>query len=506
MIASLLTDIVTVVPNAGRVDVHPVTGALAVDRRGDDGYYDVWLCDGYGQGLVNLTAGLAGFTPRNVGNPAWHPSGHWLLVQAQKDLGQDAGATPGAGLNNDLYAVHPNGSAYYLLHSITQGECLIHPHFSADGTKVCFAHRHSPPGGGDLIGGAWDIHVADFVVAGGVPSLANMQTFQPNGGVFHEAHGFTVDGTAIVFSGVPAGGEAWNMGGWRLLLADGTAAALVPAGADWGEHFHLSRAEDLLVWMTSRGQSWTKGSGAAAVATLRTEVWIARGDGTGLEQLTHFNDAGYPESTGVKTVVGDMAWHADGRSIYARVDYAGAREDLVRLQIGVERMADRNDGVPGAHGVSRRWVDLGAGVYAPAVAVLAAAPDTLVSDATANDSDKTFTVPASTIWEPLFVAVTFVTTATVGNRKMRMEIGDGAALWWYKEWAPLQVASQTRVYFAALGLPDDAAFDAVGRARILLEPRFPLPAGWTVRLYDVNAIDATADDMTVKILGDTRSG
>jgi len=169
-------------------------------------------------------------------------------------------------------------------------------------------------------------------------------------------------------------------------------------------------------------------------------------------------------------------------------------------------MADRDDVIPGAPGVKQRWVDLGAGIYAPAVAPLAPAPDTLVDDATANDSDKTFTVPASTIWEPLFVVVTLVTTATVGNRKMRLEIGDGAALWWFKEWTPTQAASLTRNYFAALGLPDDAAFDANGRARMLLEPKFPLPAAWTVRLFDVNAIAAAADDMTVKVLGDSRSG
>ena len=169
-------------------------------------------------------------------------------------------------------------------------------------------------------------------------------------------------------------------------------------------------------------------------------------------------------------------------------------------------MADRDDVIPGALGVKQRWVDLGAGIYAPAVAPLASAPDTLVDDATANDSDKTFTVPASTIWEPLFVAVTLVTTATVGNRKMRLEIGDGTDLWWFKEWPPTQAASLTRNYFAALGLPDDAAFDANGRARMELEPRFTLPAAWTIRLFDVAAIAPTLDDMTVKVLGDSRSG
>jgi len=169
-------------------------------------------------------------------------------------------------------------------------------------------------------------------------------------------------------------------------------------------------------------------------------------------------------------------------------------------------MADRDDVIPGAPGVKQRWVDVGAGIYAPAVAPLLTPAESLVNDATANDSDKTFAVPASTVWEPQFVVVTLVTTATVGNRKMRLEIGDGTDLWWFKEWTPLQAASLTRNYFTAIGLPDDAAFDANGRARMELEPRFALGAAWTVRLFDVNAIAAAADDMTVRVLGDSRGG
>src|SRR3989304_1214455 len=126
-------------------------------------------------------------------------------------------------------------------------------------------------------------------------------------------------------------------------------------------------------------------------------------------------------------------------------------------------MADRDDVIPGGPGVKQRWVDLGAGIYAPAVVDFLLGAESLINDATANDSDKTFTVPASTIWEPLFIVVTLVTTATVGNRKMRIEIGDGSDLWWFKEWTPTQAASLTRNYFAGPSLPDDSAFDGNGR-------------------------------------------
>ena len=172
-------------------------------------------------------------------------------------------------------------------------------------------------------------------------------------------------------------------------------------------------------------------------------------------------------------------------------------------------MADKDLTVPGSGPTSpflQRWVDLGAGVYAPAVVDLLTPAESLVNDAALNDSDKTFAVPASTVWEPLFIYVEFITVVGGGVRKMRLEIGDGTDLYWFKEWTPTQAASLTRHYFAGPSLPDDAAFDGADRARMELEPRFALDAAWTIRLFDVNAVAAATDDMTVRVLGDTRSG
>lgn len=143
--------------------------------------------------------------------------------------------------------------------------------------------------------------------------------------------------------------------------------------------------------------------------------------------------------------------------------------------------------------------------FTPRYALADVAPSLIVSDAELNDSDKTFTVPAAKEWELSFVACSLVTTATVGNRQLRIEIGDGTNLFWFKDWGIVQAASLTRTYYAGPSLPDDTAFDAGGRTRILLEPsRIILPAGWTVRVYDSAAVAAAADDLTVRILGRER--
>lgn len=135
-----------------------------------------------------------------------------------------------------------------------------------------------------------------------------------------------------------------------------------------------------------------------------------------------------------------------------------------------------------------------------------ATPDDLVNDATLNDSDKTFTVPNGEHWSLKHIYVQLISTATVGNRRIEVHIGpnNGSGV-------PvdvivlssrvLQAASLTRLYLMADSFPDESAFD---NARLLMT----LPAGliipptWLVRVLDVTAVDAAADDMTVRILGE----
>lgn len=126
------------------------------------------------------------------------------------------------------------------------------------------------------------------------------------------------------------------------------------------------------------------------------------------------------------------------------------------------------------------------------------------SDAAVDDSDKTLTVPADKTWVLQFLSARLVTTASAGNRQLRVEIGDGTNLLWFKEFGGTQAASLTRDYYAASDLPDDTSFDGDGRIRAQLEAHV-LPAGYTVRIYDVNAVAATADDLTIRLIVDERS-
>jgi len=128
------------------------------------------------------------------------------------------------------------------------------------------------------------------------------------------------------------------------------------------------------------------------------------------------------------------------------------------------------------------------------------------ADETVDDSDKTFTVPASTEWEILSIWVELTSTATVGNRQLCIAIRDDSddVILQVRAGA-VQAASLTRYYTFAPGVTELTAF----RDTDYLSTAFPaglvLPAGYDVRIYDKTAVDAAADDMVVQVMVKART-
>jgi hypothetical protein len=125
----------------------------------------------------------------------------------------------------------------------------------------------------------------------------------------------------------------------------------------------------------------------------------------------------------------------------------------------------------------------------------------LRSDETANDSDKELTVPAGTEQQVLWLWVELATTATVGARQIVVEIQD-AANDVVAQWVAgvTQAASLTYNYCFA---PGNADLIAVRDSNYIMSPIPPtlvLPAGYGVRVYDNNAVDAAADDMVIQMM------
>ena len=123
----------------------------------------------------------------------------------------------------------------------------------------------------------------------------------------------------------------------------------------------------------------------------------------------------------------------------------------------------------------------------------------LQAEETANDSDKIFTVPASTEWEILSIWIELATTATVGNRQITVERqdSDGDVTGKFLAGA-VQAASLAKEYMFAPGL--QLMTDFVGAYLSFPLPPLFLSAGENIRVYDSAAIAAAADDMVIQMV------
>ena len=127
-------------------------------------------------------------------------------------------------------------------------------------------------------------------------------------------------------------------------------------------------------------------------------------------------------------------------------------------------------------------------------------------DATLNDSDKSFTVPAGKIWVLKRVYAQLVCTATVGNRLLQATFTNGTDIVFMSPKTGNITASQTGVlvfgydiYGSATAVQYAPKLDTTSPNVIAAfsTGELVLPAGYVMRVYDSAAVDAAADDLTV---------
>jgi len=334
----------------GRVGWLHSQDLLAFDSAGEDGYADVYASHVDGSDLHCLTCGREDVPQLHNGNPAWHPSGEYLVFQAQDPaLGLPSGAwvnfvtSPGISINNNLWLMTADGSQFWQLTQVEERHGTLHPHFSPDGTKLLWSEIISPDM--DKIG-RWAIRLADFSVKDGEPQLANIQTLQPGNLQLYEMHGFSPDGQTIIFSGVEEGEYYYDMEIYTMELATGQVNRLTE-NDEWDEHAHFTPDGRYIVWVSSEGIPQPKGD--SLVHTVRNppkfEYWIMCPDGSDKRRLSGFNHPTAPEYWPVPGGIGlgDFDFGPDGETIAAKMRHEHGQELLALIEFDFQAEAPSGD-------------------------------------------------------------------------------------------------------------------------------------------------------------------
>jgi Tol biopolymer transport system component len=324
---------------AGRVDWSHAHGLIAYDDdRNGDGYFDVRVMSRDGSVDYCLTCWAPGEAPaglkKNKGQPAWHPSGEWLVFQAEFDESQvkPVASSPGRGVNNVLWLTDRAGSVFQQLtlpSFITPSTGVLHPHFSADGAMLSWTEMYELVAIGTTgkMAGYWRLMTAKFETADGMPRLVDITPHLPMVEGFYENHGFSPDGRLLIFSSNAARSgylDRINNDIFTLDLASGAVTRLTDE--KYNEHASYFPSGRKILWMSNRG-NLSRG----------TDLWVMSPDGSQKERLTFFNRRGCPEGAANPPVwAADSSVNATGDAlvVYLQAEFLGDAGSILLVELG----------------------------------------------------------------------------------------------------------------------------------------------------------------------------
>jgi Tol biopolymer transport system component len=326
----------TIKENGGRVDwSHSGNNLIAFDKPDSGDYYDVFTMNPDGSNEVCLTCSNPQLPGKHMGNPAWHPSGDYIVFQAEKSSHPAVPpyfTTPGVGIYNDLWVMTSDGDSVWQLTDLdtTERTGVLHPHFSHDGSKLLWSEN--------LDASQMALKIADFVVDSSGPHLDSITIYQPGSQHrLYESHGFLPGDTIMLFTGSLQPGQHWTgMDIYTLNLNSLELRRLTSTWDDWDEHAQYSPNGDTIIWISSNGYPFNPDS---FYKELRTELWMMNADSSDKVRLTYFNKPGHPEYTGVRTVVGDNSWSPEGSKIAAKIQLCHST-DSVEYRIVMIELAE----------------------------------------------------------------------------------------------------------------------------------------------------------------------
>jgi Tol biopolymer transport system component len=310
----------------GRVGWLGAKNLIAFDSGGYEGQTEVYSARLDGSGKQCLTCSRTEVPPLQNGNPEWHPSGDFIVFQAQdRDLKLPAGplgnflASPGIGINNNIWLMKADGSQFRQVTRVQNHGGTLHPQFSPAGKKMVWSEIIKP---GGKLGGQWAIKLGDFVIENGEPQVTNIQTLFPGHFEFYETHGFSPDDRRMIFSAIPPGKYYFDMEIYTYDLSTQKLTRLTE-NDEWDEHAHYSPDGKWIVWISSAGIPQVKTQSFLEMARnpLKTDVWIMEADGSNKRRLTWFNDPKAPEASLAPRglIVGDISWGPDNKSFAAKI-------------------------------------------------------------------------------------------------------------------------------------------------------------------------------------------
>ena len=325
--------------------VHPATGLVVVSKPDDTGVYQIYTGIGE-QNLRCITCTAVAGGPRVDRHKMMvsiHPSGKWISLGIEEDT-HDLMWLPESwqigllqsGVWLNIWMTTPTGDRWYQMtdYNPTNGPAngFVGVGFINGGTTAMWTEIVD---GNVLVNkfGVWRLLTADFAVVDGTPTFRNKLDITPANAKWIEPGNMHPDGRHLAISTDIGLTDAQGQDQWSLDVVNGDLEQLTNTPTVWDEHGLYSPDGKKLVFMSS--YPYQSDPSSDQTFSLRTEFMMMNADGTGLQQLTHFNVPGYSESQTGNTVAAVAGFTDDGTHLMAtvmapefgktnwRIDFAG---------------------------------------------------------------------------------------------------------------------------------------------------------------------------------------
>ncbi len=238
---------------------------------------------------------------RNKLQVQWHTSGKYIICAVEKEYYNELLYTPyslllgwlQSGLWMDIWAVTPDGSHWYDLYNTIHG--VTGPVFTPDGNKCAWAEAQDSSSLAVNAFGVWKLHFDNFKDSAGTPSFAKDTDITPAGARWIEPGNFASDGVSLLVSSDIGLINAEGQDQFILNTSNGNVVNLTNSPMVWDEHGVFSPDGSKILFMSS--YPYRADTNSYHTLSLKTEFMLMNRDGSGLQQLTHYCDTGYVESS-----------------------------------------------------------------------------------------------------------------------------------------------------------------------------------------------------------------
>jgi predicted Zn finger-like uncharacterized protein len=303
--------------------------SFLVNKDDDKGIMQIYIGENGSEKLTCITSTQRPGGPkadRLKMQPSWHPSGKWIFLAAERDhytpppiLGNDRKFVEGmlqCGLWTNMYAVSPDGMKWHRLTDFKSNapgtpDGFTGVPFTSDGKKAVWSQVVD----GNILAyypfGKWELMVADFEERNGIPRLTNPRNITPKGMHWNEPGNFHPDKESLLLTGSDEK-DAQSMNQYILNIRTGKLTNLTKTKGVWNEHGVFSPDGEKIIFMSS--YPYRDDPKSNKVLSVKTEFMLMNKDGTGLTQLTHFYEKGFPEYSEKGGMAACPCWSPDGRS------------------------------------------------------------------------------------------------------------------------------------------------------------------------------------------------